>query len=51
MGLVFRDTSSAVGFSKSKDIAQLTSSSVKFLRALGFKVVQDVGHRNKSRVQ
>lgn len=50
MGLIFRETAPVSGVSRSKDVAQLTSASVKFLRSLGFKV-QHVGHRNKSRVQ
>lgn len=43
MGLVFRETTSAVPVSKKVNVDKLTSASVKFLRSLGFKV-QNVGH-------
>ena len=44
MGLVFRDNKTVVSVSRRQDTVRLTSTSVKFLRSLGFKV-QNVGHR------
>lgn len=50
MGLVFRDILPVPNVSRSKDVVRLTSSSVKFLRSLGFKV-ENVGYKHKGRVQ
>lgn len=44
MGLVFKEVTKVVPVSRRQDTVRLTSTSIKFLRSLGFKV-QDAGHR------
>lgn len=47
MGLVFRELTNVNPVIVNRETEQLTSTSVKFLRSLGLKIVQNVRHRQR----